>query len=63
MAIWLPAVDRRIHATVSNCGCVGYADSLHRGAGIQMEFCLWSLNRLFGSRADRLTGGDRPKLA
>jgi len=40
MAIWLPAVDRRIRATVSHCGCVGYADSLHRGAGIQMEFCL-----------------------
>jgi dienelactone hydrolase len=30
MAIWLPAFDRRIRATVS----------LDRGAGIQMEFCL-----------------------
>jgi len=40
MAIWLPALDRRIRATVSNCGCVGYADSLRRGVGIQMEFCL-----------------------
>lgn len=40
MAIWLPAVDRRIRASVSHCGCVGYADSLHRDAGIQMEFCV-----------------------
>jgi dienelactone hydrolase len=40
MAIWLPAIDRRIRAAVSHCGCVGYADSLHRGAGIQMEFCV-----------------------
>jgi dienelactone hydrolase len=40
MAIWLPALDRRIRATVSHCGCVGYADSLRRGVGIQMEFCL-----------------------
>ena len=40
MAIWLAALDRRIRATVSHCGCVGYADSLRRGAGIQMEFCV-----------------------
>ena len=40
MAIWLPAVDRRIRATVSNCGCVGYVDSLRRDVGIQMEFCV-----------------------
>jgi dienelactone hydrolase len=40
MAIWLPAIDHRIRASVSHCGCVGYADSLHRGAGIQMEFCV-----------------------
>lgn len=40
MAIWLAAVDRRVRATVSHCGCVGYADSLHREAGIQMEFCV-----------------------
>lgn len=40
MAIWLAAVDHRIRATVSHCGCVGYADSLHRSAGIQMEFCV-----------------------
>ena len=40
MAIWVAALDRRVRATVSHCGCVGYADSLHRGAGIQMEFCV-----------------------
>jgi dienelactone hydrolase len=40
MAIWLPAIDRRIRAAASNCGCVSYADSLHHEAGIQMEFCL-----------------------
>ena len=40
MALWLPAIDSRIRATVSHCGCVGYADSLLRGIGIQMEFCV-----------------------
>lgn len=40
MALWLPAIDRRIRASVSHCGCVGYADSLHHDAGIQMEFCI-----------------------
>jgi uncharacterized membrane protein/dienelactone hydrolase len=43
MAIWLAAVDHRIRAAASHCGCVGYADSLHRGAGIQMEFCVANL--------------------
>lgn len=40
MAIWAPAFDRRIRASVSNCGCVNYKNSLHRDAGIQMEFCV-----------------------
>jgi len=40
MAIWAPAFDRRIKASVSNCGCVNYKDSLRRDAGIQMEFCV-----------------------
>jgi dienelactone hydrolase len=40
MAIWAPAVDGRIVASVSNCGCVNYRDSLVREAGVQMEFCL-----------------------
>lgn len=40
MAIWLPAFDRRIHASVSNCGCIPYKESLGRDTGVQMEFCL-----------------------
>lgn len=40
MAIWVPAFDKRIRASVSNCGCVTYKDSLQRDAGIQMEFCV-----------------------
>ena len=40
MAIWMPAIDRRIKASVSNCGCVNYRNSLSREAGIQMEFCV-----------------------
>lgn len=40
MALWLPAFDTRIKSSVSHCGCVSYADSLAREAGIQMEFCI-----------------------
>lgn len=40
MAIWVPALDKRIKASVSNCGCVNYKNSLHHEAGIQMEFCV-----------------------
>lgn len=40
MAIWAPALDKRFKASVSNCGCVNYKDSLGRDVGIQMEFCL-----------------------
>jgi hypothetical protein len=40
MAIWVPAFDKRIKASVSNCGCVDYKNSLHHEAGIQMEFCV-----------------------
>lgn len=40
MALWAPAVDRRIKASVSNCGCVNYKDSLDRDVGIQAEFCV-----------------------
>ena len=43
MALWVPAFDQRIRASVSNCGCVSYRDSLHRDAGIQMEFCVPSI--------------------
>ncbi|MEA2975749.1 MAG: hypothetical protein QOF19_1269 [Alphaproteobacteria bacterium] len=40
MAIWTAAFDARVAASVSNCGCVNYKNSLHRSAGIQMEFCV-----------------------
>jgi dienelactone hydrolase len=40
MAIWASAFDERIRATVSNCGCVNYRNSLTRDAGIQMAFCV-----------------------
>jgi dienelactone hydrolase len=40
MAIWAPALDNRIRASVSNCGCVNYKQSLNRDTGVQMEFCL-----------------------
>lgn len=40
MAIWLPAIDKRIKASASNCGCINYKDSLSQDAGIQPEFCI-----------------------
>lgn len=40
VALWAPALDDRIKASVSNCGCVNYKDSLNREVGIQMEFCV-----------------------
>ena len=40
MAIWAPALDERIRASVSHCGCIDYRHSLSREAGIQMEFCV-----------------------
>jgi len=40
MAIWVPALDKRIKVSVSNCGCVNYKNSLTRDTGIQMEFCI-----------------------
>lgn len=40
MAIWSPAFDQRIKASVSNCGCVNYKDSLNKEIGIQAEFCV-----------------------
>lgn len=40
MAIWGPAFDKRIKVSVSNCGCINYKNSLERGVGIQMEFCV-----------------------
>ena len=40
MAIWASAFDERIRASVSNCGCLSYRNSLTRDAGIQMAFCV-----------------------
>ncbi|MCA9345840.1 dienelactone hydrolase family protein [Candidatus Saccharibacteria bacterium] len=40
MALWVPAFDNRIKASVSNCGCVDYKHSLTHDTGIQMEFCI-----------------------
>jgi len=40
MAIWAPAIDERIRASVSNCGCVNYKQSFTHDTGVQMEFCL-----------------------
>lgn len=40
MAIFAPVFDRRIRASVSNCGCVNYKDSIAKAIGIQLEFCV-----------------------
>lgn len=37
-AIWAPAWDRRIRASVSNCGCIPNRDAFARDAGFQAEF-------------------------
>ena len=41
------AFDERIVAAVSHCGCVNYADSMGREAGIQIEFCVPSIVEAF----------------
>jgi dienelactone hydrolase len=46
MAIWAAALDERIKASVSNCGCVDYRSSLERDVGIQAEFCVPGILRL-----------------
>lgn len=38
MAMWAPAWDARIRASVSNCGCIPYRDSFSRDTGFQAEF-------------------------
>jgi len=40
MALWMPAFDKRIKVSVSNCGCIDYRHSLTNDTGIQMEFCI-----------------------
>ncbi|MFC7622362.1 dienelactone hydrolase family protein [Microlunatus sp. GCM10028923] len=37
MAMWAPAWDPRITASVSNCGCIPYRDSFTRDTGMQAE--------------------------
>jgi hypothetical protein len=42
MAIWAPAIDQRIRASVSNCGCVNHKQSFTHDAGVlkQHRFCI-----------------------
>lgn len=37
MALWAPAWDPRIRASVSNCGCISYRESAARDAGFQAD--------------------------
>lgn len=37
MAMWAPAWDKRIRASVSNCGCISYRESSAHDAGFQAE--------------------------
>lgn len=39
-AMWAPAWDNRIEASVSNCGCIPYRDSFAPDAGFQAEFVI-----------------------
>ena len=72
MALWAPAFDARIRASVSNCGCVGYRASLERGVGIQAEFCvpgivdiadIADVVRLIAPRALYISATDRDKYS
>ncbi|MCA2212055.1 alpha/beta hydrolase family protein [Jidongwangia harbinensis] len=38
MALWAPAFDHRITASVSHCGCIPFRDSYTRDTGLQAEF-------------------------
>lgn len=40
MALFSPAFDKRITASVSNCGCISYKNSIDHKVGIQLEFCV-----------------------
>jgi len=73
MAIFAPAYDQRIRASISNCGCVNYKDSVDQKIGIQLEFCVPSFTN-FGDVEDVVklaapcallisaTGGDKYSL-
>ncbi|MFI5916846.1 dienelactone hydrolase family protein [Dactylosporangium sp. NPDC051541] len=39
-AMWAPAWDPRIRASVSNCGCIPYRDSYSHDTGLQAEFVI-----------------------
>lgn len=43
MALWLPAFDNRIKASVSNCGCISQKLCLKRDTGIQAEFYIFDM--------------------
>lgn len=43
MALWAPAFDSRIKASVSNCGCITQKLSLERGTGIQFELFVFGM--------------------
>lgn len=47
MALWVPAFDKRIKVSVSNCGCVPYRYSLTHDSGIQAEFCIPGITKKF----------------
>ena len=61
MAVWAPAFDRRIGASVSNCFAVNFRNSLPRSAGtrIPMELCLPGFLDL-GDVQDVALGGTLP---
>jgi dienelactone hydrolase len=40
MALWAPAFDKRIKASVSHCGGGSYRHSLTHDVSVQMEFCI-----------------------
>jgi dienelactone hydrolase len=44
-AIWAAAVDQRIQAAVSNCGCSSYEQDELNGTGIQEEFLVPGIRR------------------
>jgi dienelactone hydrolase len=58
-ALWAPAFDDRIRASVSNCGCIPYRLSLTSDTGVQAEYVLpgfaaeHDLEDLFPAYADR----------
>jgi len=40
MALIMPTFDERIKASVSNCGCINYKDSIEKNIWVQLEFCV-----------------------